>query len=149
MSAAEKWTSEHLLSPASRAIHLEQRRAQLLPLADDLRRLAREMDAQLKEMEAIEGDMPGQAKLRAWRVGKPLFKAADDVEQVISDLISFNARFQKAYEALPEQREEKRRRKALAKAGQPEAIESGPTGTVPAQKQQEFGDVFDGLRKGA
>ncbi|MFY0516067.1 hypothetical protein ACOMD4_37630 [Streptomyces anulatus] len=148
--SADKWTSDHLLSPASRAIHLEQRRAQLLPLADDLRRLAREMDAQLKEMEAIEGDLPGQAKLRSWRVGKPLFKAADDVEQVIADLISFNARFQKAYEELPQQREEKRRRKAVAKAGQqPEAIESGSTGAVPAQKQQEFGDVFDGLRKGA
>ncbi|MDX3516098.1 hypothetical protein PV755_45635 [Streptomyces caniscabiei] len=148
MSSAEKWTSDHLLSPVDRAIHLEQRRAQLLPIVDDLRRLAREMDAEVKEMESIEGDLPGQAKLRAWHVGKPLFKAADDVERAISDLISFNARFQKAYEELPQKREAKRRRKELAKAGQPEAIESAPGSGAPAQRD-EFGDVFDGLRKGA
>lgn len=148
MSSAEKWTSEHLLSSADRAIHLEQRRAQLLPIVDDLRRLAREMDAEVKEMESIEGDLPGQAKLRAWHVGKPLFKAADDVERAISDLISFNARFQKAYEDLPQKREEKRRRKALAKNGQATAIESGQAGTA-VQAKDEFGDVFDGLRRGA
>ncbi|MGQ4733515.1 hypothetical protein ACUN3E_38375 [Streptomyces sp. Ju416(a)] len=148
MSSADKWTPDHLMDPATRAIHLEQRRAQLLPIVDDLRRLAREMEAELKEMESIEGDFPGQAMLRAWRVGKPLFKAADDIDQALVDLVSFNARYQKAYEELPVNREEKRRRKALAKAGQPEAIESGPTGTVPAQKQ-EFGDVFDGLKRGA
>lgn len=148
MSSAEKWTSEHLRSSVDRAIHLEQRRAQLLPIVDDLRRLAREMDAEVKEMDAIEGDLPGQAKLRAWHVAKPLFQAADDVEKALADLISFNARFQKAYEELPKKREQKRRRKALAKSGQPEAIESGPAGTA-VQAKDEFGDVFDGLRRGA
>ncbi|OKI33821.1 hypothetical protein A6A28_07940 [Streptomyces sp. CB03578] len=148
MSSAEKWTSKHLLSPVDRAIHLEQRRAQLLPIVDDLRRLAREMEAEVKEMEAIEGDLLGQAKLRAWHVGRPLFKAADDVERAISDLISFNARFQKAYEELPQRREAKRRRKELAKAGQAGAIESAPASAVPTQRD-EFGDVLDGLRKGA
>ncbi|MGO1900583.1 MAG: hypothetical protein ACTH0H_05830 [Brachybacterium sp.] len=147
MSAAEQWTSEHLRSSIDRAIHLEQRRAQLLPIVDDLRRLAREMDAEVKEIDAIEGDLPGQARLRAWRVAKPLFQAADDVEKALSDLIAFNARFQNAYEELPRKREEKRQRKALAKQKAP-AIESGPVGVVPA-KQDEFGDVFDGLRKGA
>ncbi|MFD5415226.1 hypothetical protein [Streptomyces nojiriensis] len=148
MSSAEKWTSKHLLSPVDRAIHLEQRRAQLLPIVDDLRRLAREIEAEVKEMESIEGDLPGQAKLRAWHVGKPLFKAADDVERAIGDLISFNARFQKAYEDLPQRREAKRRRKELAKAGQAEAIESAPASAAPAQRD-DFGDVFDGLRRGA
>ncbi|MET9209644.1 hypothetical protein ABZW38_31480 [Streptomyces bacillaris] len=147
--SADKWTPDHLMDPATRAIHLEQRRAQLLPIVDDLRRLAREMDAEMKEMAAIEGDFPGQAMLRAWRVGKPLFKAADDIDQAIVDLVSFNARYQKAYEELPVNREEKRRRKALAKAGQPDAIEAGPADTAPAQKKQQFGDVFDGLRRGA
>ncbi|MGW6588417.1 hypothetical protein [Streptomyces globisporus] len=148
MSAA-KWTPDHLMDPATRAIHLEQRRAQLLPLADDVRRLAREMGAVLKEMQSIEGDLPGQARLRAWRVGKPLFKAADDIEQVISDLVSFNARFQKEFEELPAKREEKRLRKELARAGQqPEAIESGPADPDPAKKQQ-FGDVFDAIKRGA
>ncbi|UZI33978.1 hypothetical protein [Streptomyces sp. VB1] len=147
--SADQWTPDHLMSPATRAIHLEQRRAQLLPIVDDLRRLAREMEAELKEMESIEGDFPGQAAFRAWRVGKPLFKAADDIDQAIVDLISFNARYQRAYEELPVRRDDKRRRKALAKAGQqPEAIESGPADTIPAKKQ-EFGDVFDGLRRGA
>ncbi|THA61731.1 hypothetical protein E6R60_36040 [Streptomyces sp. A0642] len=147
--SADKWTPDHLMDPETRAIHLEQRRAQLLPIVDDLRRLAREMEAELKEMESIEGDFPGQAALRAWRVGKPLFKAANDIDQAIVDLVSFNARYQKAYEELPVRRDERRQRKELAKAGQSPAIEAGPAGAVPAQKKQEFEDVFDGLRKGA
>lgn len=149
MSAAEQWTSEHLRSSIDRAIHLEQRRAQLLPIVDDLRRLAREMDAEVKEIDRIEGDLPGQARIRAWHVAKPLFKAADDVEQAISDLISFNARFQRSYEELPQKREEKRRRKALAKQSKAPAIESGPVGTAPVKATDEFGDVFDGLQRGA
>jgi hypothetical protein len=143
MSAAEKWTPEHLRSPADRAIHLEQRRAQLLPIVDDLRRLAREMEAEVKEIDAIEGDLPGQARIRAWHVAKPLFKAADDVEKAIS-------RFQKSYEDLPAKREEKRQRKALAKGKAPQAIESPSTGAAPAPAEKtHFGDVFDGLRRGA
>lgn len=148
--SAEKWTPDHLRSPADRAIHLEQRRAQLLPIVDDLRRLAREMDAEVKEIDAIEGDIPGQARIRAWHVTRPLFKAADDVERAISDLIAFNARYQRSYEDLPDKREEKRQRKALAKAKQPQAIESSPAGEEAASPaKSQFGDVFDGLRKGA
>jgi hypothetical protein len=150
MSAAEKWTPEHLRSPADRAIHLEQRRAQLLPIVDDLRRLAREMEAEVKEIDAIEGDLPGQARIRAWHVAKPLFRAADDVEKAISDLISFNGRFQKSYEDLPAKREEKRQRKAVAKGKAPQAIESPSVGADPAPTEKtHFGDVFDGLRRGA
>ncbi|MEU9535880.1 hypothetical protein AB0D00_26675 [Streptomyces sp. NPDC048213] len=147
--SADKWTPDHLMDPQTRAIHLEQRRAQLLPIVDDLRRLAREMEAELKEMESIDGDFPGQAAFRAWRVGKPLFKAADDIDQALVDLITFNARYQRAYEELPVRRDEKRQRKELAKAGQPSEIEAGPAGAVQAQEKQEFKDVFDALRKGA
>lgn len=147
--AAEKWTPENLRSPVDRAIHLEQRRAQLLPIVDDLRRLAREMQAEVKELGAIEGDLPGQARIRAWHAVKPLFNAADDVEKAISDLISFNGRYQKSYEDLPVRREEKRQRKALANGGQ-QAIESPSEGTDPGPPQtSQFGDVFDGLRRGA
>ncbi|MGW1252234.1 hypothetical protein [Streptomyces sp. NPDC002535] len=150
MSAAEKWTPEHLRSPADRAIHLEQRRAQLLPIVDDLRRLAREMEAEVKEIGAIEGDLPGQARIRAWHAVKPLFSAADDVEKALADLISFNGRFQKSYEDLPVKREEKRQRKALAKGKGPQAIESPSVGADPAPTEKtHFGDVFDGLRRGA
>ncbi|MGW1037872.1 hypothetical protein ACWD4Z_37510 [Streptomyces antibioticus] len=150
MNAAEKWTPEHLRSPADRAIHLEQRRAQLLPIVDDLRRLAREMEAEVKEVGAIEGDLPGQARLRAWHAVRPLFSAADDVEKAIGDLISFNGRYQKSYEDLPVRREEKRQAKALAKGQGQQAIESPSAGTDPGPpKTSQFGDVFDGLRKGA
>ncbi|MBZ3918121.1 hypothetical protein [Streptomyces acidiscabies] len=150
MSAAEKWTPEHLRSPADRAIHLEQRRAQLLPIVDDLRRLAREMEAEVKEIGAIEGDLPGQARIRAWHSVKPLFSAADDVEKAISDLISFNGRFQKSYEDLPVKREEKRQRKAVAKGQGQQAIESPSAGAAPGPPEKaQFGDVFDGLRRGA
>ncbi|MFD7867610.1 hypothetical protein [Streptomyces sp. NPDC059783] len=150
MNAAEMWTPDHLRSPADRAIHLEQRRAQLLPIVDDLRRLAREMEADVKEVGAIEGDLPGQARLRAWRTVKPLFSAADDLEKAIGDLISFNGRYQKSYEDLPVRREEKRQAKALAKGQGQQAIESPSAGTDPGPpKTSQFGDVFDGLRKGA
>ncbi|WP_185993799.1 hypothetical protein [Streptomyces benahoarensis] len=152
--SAEKWTPDHLTSPASRAIHLEQRRAQLLPIVDDLRRLAREMAALVGEMDSIEGDLPGQAALRARHVTKPLFKAADDVEAAVGDLVAFNARYQRSYEELPEKRAEKReskRQRKLEKAGHRPEIGSGQTSTAPAKAAatDEFGDVFDGLRRGA
>ncbi|CAM5326997.1 hypothetical protein Sdia_24040 [Streptomyces diastaticus subsp. diastaticus] len=153
MSSTEKWTPDHLLSPASRAIHLEQRRAQLLPIVDDIRRLAREMSALVGEMDSIEGDLPGQAALRARHVTKPLFKAADDVEAAVGDLVAFNQRYQRSYEELPEKRAEKREakhRRKLEKAGgsRPE-IGSGPTSTAPAKTDAKFDDIFDGLRRGA
>ncbi|KUJ66550.1 MULTISPECIES: hypothetical protein [Streptomyces] len=151
--STEKWTPDHLTSPAARAIHLEQRRAQLLPIVDDLRRLAREMAALVREMDSIEGDLPGQAALRARHVTKPLFKAADDVESAVGDLVSFNQRYQRSYEELPEKREAKREakhRRKLEKAGHRPEIESGPTSTAPAKTTDaKFDDVFDGLRRGA
>ncbi|MFE7427469.1 hypothetical protein [Streptomyces sp. NPDC057545] len=155
MTSEDRWTPAHLQSPEDRAIHLAQRRAQLQPIVDDLRRLAREMEAEVKEYGPIEGDMPGQARLRARHVTRPLFKAADDVEKAVADLISFNARFQQSYEELPvkreAKREEKRRRKLEAKTGQPQAIESADS--APADKTESktggFGDVFDGLKRGA
>ncbi|MFD5328952.1 hypothetical protein [Streptomyces sp. NPDC127092] len=149
MSAENRWTPDHMRSPANRAIHLEQRRAQLQPLADDLRRIAREMEAVLKEEGRIEGDFPGQPWLRAKHVVKPLFDAADNVEKVLPALGAFNARFQHSYEELPDKREAKRQKKALARQ-EKQAIEPAQTGerTVPAQ-QTGFDDVFDGLRKGA
>ncbi|MEV8347143.1 hypothetical protein [Streptomyces niveus] len=146
--SAEKWTPDHLQSAENRSLHLEQRRMQLLPVVDDLRRLAREMAAVVKEIDGIEGDIPGQAWMRARHVTKPLFKAADDIEQAIGDLGAFNTRYQRSYEELPQKRAEKRRRKALAKSGQPEAIESAPAGSG-SPKKDEFEDVFDGLRQGA
>ncbi|MFB6755494.1 hypothetical protein ACFCX6_31780 [Streptomyces sp. NPDC056353] len=148
---ADKWTPDRLETHVDRAIHLEQRRAQLQPIVDDLRRLAREMQAKLKEAEAIEGDFPGQSRIRAWNTARPLFKAADDVEKALADLVSFNARFQRSYEDLPDKREEKRQRKALAKGGQQQAIASPPPAGEQAASPSngQYGGVFDGLRKGA
>lgn len=146
----EKWTPDHLQTPADRAIHLEQRRLQILPIVDDLRRLAREMEAEVNEYDSIDGDLPGQARLRAWHVTKPLFKAADDMERVIADLISFNGRFQRSYEELPEKRAAKRaKKKDLASGPQPEAIDAPPATESAPMKTDGFGDVFDGLRRGA
>ncbi|PBC72395.1 hypothetical protein BX261_7269 [Streptomyces sp. 2321.6] len=144
--STERWTPDLLLTPADRALHLEQRRAQLHPIVDDLRRLAREMEAATKEAEAIEGDLPMQSRARAWHVTRPLFKAADDVERALSDLIAFNARFKSSYEDLPKKRAEKREKKALAKGGEPQAIESSQ---VSEEAPEKFGSVFDRLRKGA
>lgn len=150
MSAADKWTPQHLRSPADRAIHLEQRRQQLLPIVDDLRRLAREMEAEIKEIDSIEGDVPGQAWLRARHVAKPLFRAADDVERTLADLVAFNARYHRSYEELPVKRAEKRKKKELAKGGQ-QAIEAPAAGddSPGSGESSQFGALFDGLRKGA
>ncbi|MFF6903385.1 hypothetical protein [Streptomyces hydrogenans] len=144
------WTPAHMWTPGNRAIHLEQRRTQLQPFADDLRRIAREMEAVLKEEGPIEGDFPGQPWLRAKHVVKPLFDAADSLEKVLPALNAFNKRFERSYEKLPDKREAKRQRKALANK-QPQAIEHAPTGerAVPAQPQGGFDDVFKGLSKGA
>jgi hypothetical protein len=148
--SAERWTPDRLQTPTDRAIHLEQRRMQLHPIVDDIRRLAREMEAMAKEADGHTGDIPGQSKIRAWHVTRPLFKAADDVERALTDLIAFNARYQRSYEDLPrkraDKREKKAEKKALAKGSQPQAIEPpAPSAEQPPQ----FGDVFNGLRKGA
>ncbi|MFD9453425.1 hypothetical protein ACFWBC_10085 [Streptomyces sp. NPDC059985] len=150
---AHKWTPDALQTAANRAIHLEQRRAQLHPIVDDLRRLAREMEAEVGEIDRLPGDLPGQASLRAWHTLRPLFKAADDVEAALTDLIAFNARYQRSYEELPEKREEKReakrQRKELANGGQ-QQIEAAPAAeSGSGGGKSRFDDVFDGLRKGA
>ncbi|MGW3200089.1 hypothetical protein ACWDBD_37095 [Streptomyces sp. NPDC001118] len=141
----EQWTPDLLETETDRKMHLAQRRLQLLPIVDDLRRIAREMQEELDERDAIEGDFPGQSWLRARNVARPLFKAADDCERVLTDLIAFNARYKRSYEDLPQKREDKRQRKELAKAPQPQEITKGGEETEKAQ----FTDVFDGLRKGA
>lgn len=150
MSAENRWTPDHMRSPANRAIHLEQRRAQLQPIVDDLRRIAREMQAVLKEEGAIEGDFPGQPWLRARHVVRPLFDAADSVEKVLPSLGAFNARFQRSYEELPVKREKKALAKKQKKAGA-QAIEPADAGerAVPATQGTQFDDVFNGLREGA
>ncbi|MEU8530103.1 hypothetical protein AB0C77_31670 [Streptomyces sp. NPDC048629] len=150
MSANEQWNPDLLRSPANRAIHMEQRRAQLQPIADDLRRLAREVEAELKEVGALDGDLPGQAWMRALQAVRPLFRAADDLEKSLADLVAFNKRYQRSYEELPEKREAKRQQKALAKGQPQQAIGPSPTGGQAAGGDiSQFGDVFDGLRKGA
>ncbi|WP_330335778.1 hypothetical protein OHS33_39285 (plasmid) [Streptomyces sp. NBC_00536] len=150
---AHKWTPDALQTSANRAIHLEQRRAQLHPIVDDLRRLAREMEAAVGEIDRLPGDLPGQASVRAWHAVRPLFKAADDVERALTDLIAFNARYQRSYEELPEKREAnqeaKRQRKELAKSSQQQIEASPATETGSGGDKSRFDDVFNGLRKGA
>ncbi|MGW2181248.1 hypothetical protein ACWCXX_24745 [Streptomyces sp. NPDC001732] len=150
MNDDDRWTPEHLRTPGNRKIHLDHRRVQLQPLADDLRRIAREMAAMLQEEGRIEGDLPGQPWLRANHVVKPLNDAADSLEKVLPALVAFNRRFERSYEELPEKREAKRLKKELAKRQKRQAIAPAGSGegAVPAQKAG-FDDVFDELRKGA
>jgi len=150
---SDRWTPDRLQTPADRAIHLGQRRAQLHPIVDDLRRIAREMEAVMREADSIEGDFPGQDRIRAWHVTRPLFKAADDVERALADLLTFNTRYQRSYEELPEKRAKKREAKELARNGQQPAITSSPSSSsgreAVSSEQAQYGDVFDGLRRGA
>ncbi|MDP9608818.1 hypothetical protein [Streptomyces demainii] len=148
--AQEKWTPDLLKTPEDRAIHLAQRRAQIEPIIDDLRRLAREVAADLKERGALEGDMPFQARARAWSTGRPMFQAVDDLEAAITHLVAFGARYERSYEELPEKRArkaaEKQRVKELkASAGAPQ-LEQQRTDTAP---QADPSGLFDHLTKGA
>ncbi|MEU5609395.1 hypothetical protein AB0H03_11785 [Streptomyces sparsogenes] len=148
--AQEKWTPALLKTPEDRAIHLAQRRAQIEPIIDDLRRLAREVAADLKERGALEGDMPFQARARAWSTGRPMFQAVDDLEAAITHLVAFGARYERSYEELPEKRArkaaEKQRVKELkASAGAPQ-LEQQPADAAP---QADPSGLFDHLTKGA
>ena len=143
-----RWTPDHLRSAANRTIHLEQRRQQLQPILDSIRQLAREVEAELKE-DRIEGDLPGQHILRAQRTVRPLFRAANDLQKTLTDLVAFNKRYT-TYEELPDRRQAKREQKALAKRQSAQAIgPSASEGKPAGHAKDEYGDVFDGLRKGA
>lgn len=124
------WTPDKLAeSPEKRRVHVEQRRAQIAPLVNDLKRLLDEVEADIYEREALPGDLPFQASLRARHTLKPFVEAVEGVDNLIALLTAFNARYTRAYEALPEKRykraEEKQRLKEL-KAGSAEQIEAAP-----------------------
>lgn len=142
-----RWTSEMLRTPQGRAIHLQQRRAQIQPVVDDLRRLARELQADLAEDGKLYGDLPMQDRLRAYRTAKPLFDAVDALESAMSDLVAGNKRYQRNYEELPAKREEKREAKARAKELKANGQQSLPSGQ--AGEQQAKGSFADVLSKGA
>ncbi|MFF4347872.1 hypothetical protein [Streptomyces sp. NPDC001530] len=109
------WTPDALRSPAGRRIHLQQRREQLQPVIDDLRRLARELQADLAEDGRLYGDLPYQDRIRAWSTVRPFFQAVDDLESALTSLVAVNKRYEKNYEALPAKREEKALEKKRAK----------------------------------
>ncbi|WP_432010452.1 hypothetical protein [Streptomyces cucumeris] len=148
--AQEKWTPHLLKTPEDRAVHLAQRRAQIEPIIDDLRRLAREVAADLKERGALDGDLPFQAKARAWTTGRPMFQAVDELEAAITHLVAFGARYERSYEELPQ----KRARKAAEKQRVKELKASGGAPQIEPQRSDEAqqagaGGLFDHLTKGA
>ncbi|MEV6133202.1 hypothetical protein AB0M05_41490 [Streptomyces violaceusniger] len=111
----EVWTADLMRTAEGRSLHLQQRRLQIQPILDDLRRLARELDADLKETGRLYGDLPYQDKLRARSTAKPLFDAVDHLEKVLSDLVSAGRRYERNYEKLPKKRQEKQKQKEEAK----------------------------------
>jgi hypothetical protein len=138
-----------LRTPEGRAIHLQQRRAQIQPVVDDLRRLAREFQADLAEDGKLYGDLPLQDWLRAKRTTKPLFDAVDALEEALTKLVAGNKRYEKKYEELPKKREAKRLEKERAKelkasGGGPQSLPAGQAGEETAS-----GGFMDVLSKGA
>lgn len=119
--STEQWTPDDLRRPGGMALHLQQRQRQMQPIADDLRRLARQLKADLKEDGKLYGDLPLQDKVRAWRTAQPIFEAADKVEEALTELVTLAKRYEKNYERIPEQRSEKeiekRRAKELKRSG--------------------------------
>lgn len=147
MSNDNRWTSEMLRTPEGRAIHLQQRRAQIQPVVDDLRRLARELQADLAEDGKLYGDLPLQDRVRAWRTAKPLFEAVDALESALADLVAGNKRYEKNYEVLPEKRAAKKLEKQRAK----ELKAGGGQQLPPAQAapKEKTGSFIDLMSKGA
>ncbi|MGW3297648.1 hypothetical protein ACWC9S_27145 [Streptomyces xiamenensis] len=147
---ANKWTSEMLRTPEGRAIHLQQRRAQIQPVMDDLRRLARELEADLAEDGQLYGDLWLQDRLRAWQTVRPLFKAVDDLEAALSHLVATNKRYERSYERLPEKRAEKKaaaeeKKRLKAAGGGQQAIAPPATGSASTASAS----LADVLKKGA
>ncbi|MCI3276276.1 hypothetical protein [Streptomyces cylindrosporus] len=122
------WTPEMLRTSEGRRIHLQQRRQQIQPVVDDLRRLARELQADLAEDGRLFGDMPYQDRIRAWSTVRPIFQAVDSLESALTSLVTVNKRYEKNYEALPAKREakalEKKRAKELKAQGGKAALNS-------------------------
>jgi hypothetical protein len=125
-----------LRTPEGRRIHLQQRRAQLQPVVDDLRRLARELQADLAEDGRLYGDLPYQDRIRAWSTVRPFFQAVDDLESALTSLVAVNKRYEKNYEALPTKREakalEKKRAKELKAQSKGAAVNSAQNGRTLA-----------------
>ncbi|MFD7510015.1 hypothetical protein ACFV5N_11830 [Streptomyces sp. NPDC059853] len=152
-----RWTSEMLRTPEGRAIHLQQRRAQIQPVVDDLRRLARELQADLAEDGRLYGDLPLQDRLRAWHTAKPLFDAVDELEKALSMLVAGNKRYEKSYEKLPEKRAEKKaakeraaeeKKRLKASAGQPPQIAAPAAGSA-STSSASLADILGQRQKGA
>lgn len=125
------WTPDLLAEgPEKRRVHLEQRRQQLAPVLADIRRLVAEVEADLNEREKLPGDLPFQAGMRARHTLKPLEQVVEDLENVITHLTTYNARYTRSYEALPERRHakeaEKQRLKELKASGGQQQIEAPP-----------------------
>lgn len=145
------WTPDLLAEGAEkRRIHLEQRRAQLAPVLEDMKRLAREVAVDLRERDSLYGDLPFQASLRARHTLKPLEQVIDDLESVIDHLTAYNARYTRAYEELPKKRAEKeadkQRIKELKAGGGRAQIEAPAAEAEPAEDTSSF---FDHLKRGA
>ena len=148
MSNDNRWTSDMLRSPEGRAIHLQQRRAQIQPIVDDLRRLAREFQADLAEDGKLYGNLPYQDRLRAYRTAKPLFDAVDALESALTNLVAGNKRYERKYEELPEKRAAKELEKKRAK--ELKANGATPVQSLPAgQAGQDGGSFVDVMSKGA
>ena len=150
MSNDNRWTSEMLRTPEGRAIHLQQRRAQIQPIVDDLRRLAREFQADLAEDGKLYGDLPFQDRLRARSTAKPFFDAVDALEEALTKLVVGNKRYEQKYEELPKKRAAKKLEKQRAK--ELKAAGGAPTQSLPAGQageEQPSGGFMDVLSKGA
>ncbi|MGA5564303.1 hypothetical protein ACPCUV_24500 [Streptomyces platensis] len=145
------WTPDLLSeSPEKRQVHLEQRREQLRPVLEDMRRLAREVGVDLDERDKLEGDLPFQAALRARHTVKPLKQIVADLERVIDHLIAYNARYTQAYEKLPEKRAEKaadrQRLRELKAAGGQAQIEAP---AAKAEPEMDDSPLFEHLKRRA
>lgn len=138
------WTPDMLAQgPEKRRVFIEQRREFLTPLLAEMKALLAEIEADLNEVGKLPGDLPFQAKLRVQHTIKPWKQVIADIEDVITHLTTYSARYRHSYEELPEKRAEKeadrQRLKELKAGGGQQQIEApGPKAEPTADPNPLF-----------
>ncbi|MFF2951793.1 hypothetical protein ACFVVU_10700 [Kitasatospora sp. NPDC057965] len=115
MSNGSRWTSDHLREPGGTAIYAAQQRERLRQMADEVQSLLREYRADLESVH-IEGDRPGQRKVRAFLATRPLAKLESHLREAVNAAGKLDAEYNRRFVELPKKRAERAANKALEKS---------------------------------
>ncbi|MFF3071034.1 hypothetical protein [Kitasatospora sp. NPDC057936] len=115
MTNGSRWTSDHLTAPGGTAIYAAQQRERLRQMADQVQALLREYRADLEAVR-LDGDRPGQARVRAYLATRPLAKLESSLRDAVNAAGRLDAEFNRRYVELPKKRAARAAEKALEKS---------------------------------